>query len=84
MTDPLEQLRAQKALVDRLTTEVEAVQAHLAEVAQQLDDAENNLIVDAIEAYDNGVTPQEINGLIGMQRQLLHYYRNAGVKRRVR
>lgn len=80
--DPLSPVRAQKALVERLTAEHAAVQAHADELAKQLDDAQNDLIADAIEAHDNGATPKGIHELIGMPRSSLHYFRKREIKRR--
>jgi hypothetical protein len=76
MTDPLARVRAQKALVERLTAERDAVQAKANELAGLVDAAEDDYIRELIAAYDGGVTPQVFFERLGMRRGSLHWRMN--------
>lgn len=81
MADPLKRVRTQIALVNRLTEEQAAAQAHLDELTRQLEAAQEGVITKSITAYEEGATPQQIYDLTGIKRGSLHYRRNLQAER---
>lgn len=78
MTDPLERLRARKALLDRLVAERDATLARAEELTAQVATVQEDVRSDAVAAYDQGVTPKVIDDVSGVTRSVLHHQRKKG------